>query len=202
MRGCVSHEPSNLARPRAAYTLVELLVVLSILAVLAGLILTGALAIRRRADVAHCASNLTQLGVAIRLYITDCGTVPLVYYSCDGCFPPPKRPPSPPPDHDIQFVLGDYKVQSDVFYCPATLRLRPPENTFKYQFNFYASGLRPSQLRAGENRALLMCDPWIQDLWYAHGYQMNALFADGHVKTYQWVQMMSPYGRNPPWPPD
>ncbi len=202
MRGCVSHEPSNLARPRAAYTLVELLVVLSILAVLAGLVITGALAVRRRVDVAHCAGNLTQLGVAIRLYMADYGTVPLVFYQDSGVSRPPKRPPSPPPDYDIQFVLGDYQAQSDLFYCPVTSRLKPPDSTIKYQFNAFASGLRPSQLLAGEAKALLMCDPWGPDFWYAHGYRMNALFADGHVKAYRWVQRMSPCLRNIPWPPD
>ncbi len=201
MRGCVSHEPSNLARPRAAYTLVELLVVLSILAVLAGLILTGALAIRRRADVAHCASNLTQLGVAIRLYMTDCGTVPLIYYQNAGTSPPPKRPPSPPPDHDIEMVLGDYVANGDTFRCPIRSRLFPGWD-LKYPFNETASGLRPSQIRAGESRALIVYDaPDVREV-APHGGKLNACFLDGHVKAYPWIQVMTPYLRDPSWPPD
>jgi prepilin-type N-terminal cleavage/methylation domain-containing protein/prepilin-type processing-associated H-X9-DG protein len=54
-----------------AFTLVELLVVISLIAVLAGLILPGLAQGRRSADAARCRSNLHQLGVAAHLYVDD-----------------------------------------------------------------------------------------------------------------------------------
>ena len=188
-------------RPRAAFTLVEVLVALAIIATLAGLIFSGVLSVRRRAEVAHCAHNLMQLGVAIRLYVTECGTVPLTYYESAGRNSPPKRPPSPPPDHDIQFVLRDYQSLPELYRCPITIHLST-DRVAKYQFNTYASGLRPAQVKTGAARALMMCDSWGPRIWYAHGHQMNALFLDGHVKAYRWVEMGSPTGTNEPWPPD
>ena len=187
---------------RAAFTLVEVLATLTVIATLAGLILAGVLSVRRQAQVAHCATNLMQLGVAIKLYVADCGTVPLVYYQGSGTNRDPKRPPSPAPDHDIQFVLRDYQSLPDLYRCPVTSGLPPPCNAVKYPFNSYASGLRPSQMLAGGSKALMMCDPIGDPWWSAQGHRLNALFLDGHVKAYPWVEMMSPLARNITWPPD
>jgi len=56
---------------RKAFTLVELLVAIAIIAVLAALLFPVLAKARERAKRAECVSNLRQIGVAIRLYLDD-----------------------------------------------------------------------------------------------------------------------------------
>ena len=56
---------------RAAFTLVELLVVLVVVALLAGLLLPTMARGKSKAQSAACSSNLKQLGVAFMLYLED-----------------------------------------------------------------------------------------------------------------------------------
>lgn len=54
-----------------AFTLVELLTVISIIAILAGLIFTVLQGSRDKAKLAGCASNLRQIGISLELYAQD-----------------------------------------------------------------------------------------------------------------------------------
>ncbi|MBX3734740.1 MAG: DUF1559 domain-containing protein [Verrucomicrobiae bacterium] len=58
---------------RAAFTLVELLVVIAVVAVLAGLLLPALASARSRAHRAVCQSNLHQMGLGIQMYADDHG---------------------------------------------------------------------------------------------------------------------------------
>lgn len=70
-----------------AFSLVELLMVIAVLATLAGLLLPALSRARRRADSLRCAANLRQLGIGLRIYADDDshGRVPS----------PPQNGPSP-----------------------------------------------------------------------------------------------------------
>lgn len=57
-------------RPRLGFTLVELLVVISIIAVLSALILPGVMNARRAARRAQCNNNLRNIGIAMIDYVT------------------------------------------------------------------------------------------------------------------------------------
>ena len=56
---------------RGAFTLVEILVVIGIVALLAGILLSVFSRARNSARTASCASNLRQIGAAFQMYVTD-----------------------------------------------------------------------------------------------------------------------------------
>ena len=70
------------APARLAFTLLELLVVVSIIALLMSMLLPGMQIVRDRARTARCAANLRQLGVAFHLYACDYSgrAMPLAYF--------------------------------------------------------------------------------------------------------------------------
>lgn len=69
----MSHQPYEVFRTKCGFTLVEVLVVITIIAVLAGLVFKVVAPARTTAQQAQCASNLRQLGLALNLYIQENG---------------------------------------------------------------------------------------------------------------------------------
>src|SRR5439155_23685272 len=76
---CVAHGDKGLAHvcPRgSAFTLVELLTVIAIVAVLASLLMTGIASAKRKSRAVVSTFNLRQIGLALNMYMDDFGKRP------------------------------------------------------------------------------------------------------------------------------
>lgn len=89
---------------RQAFTLVELLVVIGIIAILIAILLPALSKARGAAQAANCASNLRQIGIAMLMYIDDTGGK---YY------PARWHPPEVDP---LQVRLYEYVAKSERVY--------------------------------------------------------------------------------------
>jgi prepilin-type N-terminal cleavage/methylation domain-containing protein len=104
-------------RKGKGFTLVELLVVISIISLLMGILMPGLNKVRAKAKREACRSNLRQIGVAFQTYLDDNSNImPLasalpwdITDTCDIHYAPPIT----------KFILPELRGEKGVFICPA-----------------------------------------------------------------------------------
>ncbi|MFP4053693.1 MAG: type II secretion system protein [Phycisphaerae bacterium] len=162
----------------AGFTLVELLIVISIIALLISILLPSLGRAKESARVISCRSNLRAIGVAFRMYLDDSRDL----MPCAAQLPSAKLNHWP----RIVDILLPYAENPELFRCPADTK----KNYFlsegsSYEYHTLVGGRKTSEWflarRLGESKA-----PVMHDYEPFHGLPgqpgaTNFLFADGSV---------------------
>ena len=123
----------NASRSRTGFTLIELLTVISIIALLVGILLPSLASARRQSKKAVCQSNLRQIGTGIQAYLQDNRE----YYPFAASYPTMEpviargegRDPYPTlPEALSEQLPGG----GEVFRCPADRNLMTPDMGYTY----------------------------------------------------------------------
>jgi len=205
----------------AAFTLVEMLVVMAIIAILSAILLPVFWTVRGSARATSCRSNLSQIGKAVAMYAQDYDN--LYPYGIDhqdrtlgvtsgawGSHPAFEALlPTLPYTKDL---LQPYLKSKQVFICPADtgydvddffgqpLAARPTSGEAfgsSYYFNteLAATGVKTGLETNGANHVLFYdaAGGW-HGTWLPIQRRYNVLFTDGHVKNVTWAQFNDLYG--------
>jgi prepilin-type N-terminal cleavage/methylation domain-containing protein/prepilin-type processing-associated H-X9-DG protein len=168
---------------RRAFTIVELLIVLSIVCLLASILLTVFTRVRENGRRAVCQANLKQLALGMQQYVQD----------YDGKFPP---------SHDFQVQLVSTYIKNDkLFHCPSAAPAQSPNerdydmtgwlDEFDFKTN-KVTGKHESVVADGATTVLfyeiagyeeeVKCSCFTGKMVVSHFNGANYAFVDGHVK--------------------
>ncbi|EEF61022.1 prepilin-type N-terminal cleavage/methylation domain-containing protein [Pedosphaera parvula] len=180
-------KPSSLGSGRLAFTLVELLVVLAIIAILASLLFPAIARTKESGRSAGCLSNLHQLGIALQLYVQDNENhLPKMYDWSTNLLLNTIGP-------SMVQVLSNYASSANVFRCPSDNQKLFEITGSSYSWNFLLNGEEAEHLEVFTNAYNPHQIPVFFDKDKFHiirgqSKAVNYLYADGHIKNLLEVQ--------------
>jgi len=188
-----------------AFTLVELLTVVTIVAVLTSLGLAATRGVTEKTKTSRCLNDLRQLGVAVQLYVGDnSGRFPNTSHQGVAaswtntladflktnflgrcCAVPKHRSRLTYAWNDSLADAQGYGVTAPAFRSPSTTMVVAELATNLTGEHFHFAGTRGSASRITPNQfrgeVNVNC----------HGSSANYLFADGHVENLRWTAVQS-----------
>ncbi len=199
-------KPAGNEKLGRAFTLVELLVVISVIGLLMGILVPALSKARATANRTYCLANLRQFGIAMRSYLDDnhdifpiCAAFP---WSITDANAPGYAPP-------ITNVLGKILKEPKVFICKADTKATPPYHLRTGNTSYWYNGKQQMgpmgwtyglggitirqyplvQLGAKEKDIEVMSDfdavhPGFTGTYRKRVGQKNYLYADWHVSNY------------------
>jgi prepilin-type N-terminal cleavage/methylation domain-containing protein/prepilin-type processing-associated H-X9-DG protein len=119
-------------RHRRAFTLVELLVVIGIIAVLISILIPVLGKAQAAAKAVECGSNLRQIGVGLTRYFNDYKRLPLRNLNYNGANPHVFRLWSAEDNYHLAETMEKYGASKKIYYCPANSIGRNADNWWPY----------------------------------------------------------------------
>ncbi len=179
-------------RLRHGFTLLELLLVIALIALMAGLIFPTMETLRRQAESTVCASNLRQIGLAVLQKMQDNGnTFPLVEQgdASDPYYPPEKEV------KNLLETLKPYGITEKALRCPSDVKTHNyfGSRTNSYEWFSFIDGVNVSnpQIDLKEFGLPVVNLPlWRFPVAYDYdekfihfGKRNNVLYGDAHVES-------------------
>ncbi len=184
----------------AAFTLVEILVVLAIIGILAAILFPVFSRVREQARSTQCQSNLKQIGLALQMYEADAGRLPVAWNGDE--LNVPANATTLPYGQGVGWTkrVLPYLKDARLYQCPSSARVNFTEFSAytSYAINLYITNMSSSKV-AAPDRTILCFDSYeVGPSSYDTGLQFflaspgngarhlerkNCLFVDGHVKS-------------------
>ncbi len=160
----------------SGFTLMELLIAITIIGALATLIVPASQRVVGKSRASHCLNNLRQLGAALNLYLTDHNnTMPTLVTG---------RSSKDSDELAIDNTLNAYTGNQEIFHCTADDKHLFETTGSSYQWNSLLNGQNVASMDLMgfiKDGAQI---PVIYDKEGFHKYQQvksNILYADGHA---------------------
>lgn len=170
-------------RAETAFSLVELLAAIAIVALLAGLLLPTLGRAKETGRGAACLNNLHQIGLALQLYVDDNdGKMPAMRDKLFGT-----NPPAPGDAKSMDLVLSNHLGNAAVLRCPSDAKVFP-ETASSYSWNSLLNGqdsahLKVFTLEFDAHQIPVSFDKEAFHKARGAGKGVNYLYADGHIRN-------------------